>query len=108
MDASKGMDVDHINGNPLDNRKCNLRICSHCDNTKNVGFNKSNKCGYKGVYFAKWANQYRAEIQCDGKRVKLGYFRTAEEAYKAYCDAARELHGAFANTGKRSTDKQGV
>jgi len=96
MDAPIGYDVDHVNGNALDNRRSNLRICSHAENTRNAPRRKTNASGYKGVYWASWASKYRAEIQHSGSRIKIGYFDTADQAYKAYCDAARELHGDFA------------
>jgi hypothetical protein len=96
LNAESGMEVDHINCNTLDNRKENLRICTHEQNTQNTKIHKDNKSGYKGVYYAKWAHKYRAEIQHFGKRVKLGYFDTAENAWLAYCKASKDFHGEYA------------
>jgi hypothetical protein len=89
-----GVYVDHINGNGLDNRRSNLRICSHSENMKNCKRYTSNKSGYKGVGFhnGKW----RARINIDRKSIFLGHFSTAEEAHAAYCEAAKRLYGEFA------------
>jgi len=91
--------VDHINGNTLDNRKCNLRICTQAENSKNKRINKNNTSGYKGVFYYKRYNKWTSIIMVNGKKKGLGYFDTPEEAYAAYCKAAKELHGEFANTG---------
>jgi hypothetical protein len=87
--------VDHINGNTLDNRRSNLRICGHSGSTKNRGTFKTNKLQMKGVY-QRSAGKYRAQIQVDGKKIMLGQYDTAEEAYQAYCEAAVKYHGEFA------------
>lgn len=95
MNPKKGMVVDHINGNTLDNRRCNLRICTQADNAKNSKTPKSNTSGYKGIV-KKSSTRWQAIITSDGKRINLGSFPTPEEAYAAYCKAALELHGEFA------------
>ena len=96
MDAPKGMHVDHINGNPLDNRKSNLRICTHAENQRNRGANKNNTSGYKGVHWSKTTKKWRAEIRHDNKSIHMGYFKTPEEAARAYDKKAKELHGEYA------------
>jgi hypothetical protein len=88
--------VDHKNGNSLDNRKCNLRIATHGQNTKNAKLNKRSTSGHKGVTWHKPGNKWRAQIQNNGKKMHLGYFNTKEEAAKAYNIAALELFGEFA------------
>ena len=85
--------VDHINGNPLDNRRENLRVCSQQENSCNRGKNSNNKSGYKGVSWNKQCEKWRAAI--NGKHI--GIFDTPEEAHQAYCEAARELHNEFAH-----------
>lgn len=96
LNAPKGLEVDHINGNPLDNRKSNLRLCTHQQNCSNhKGYSK-----HKGVYKIKnrpLNNPYVAQIMVDGKHVHIGYFRTLEEAMKARDKKAKEILGPFAN-----------
>lgn len=82
--------VDHINGNPLDNRKVNLRICSQSENTLNKSFTSNNTSGFIGVSYRSDRNRYDPEIRISGNRCHLGYTATLEEAvYKRY--AAEEL-----------------
>lgn len=88
--------VDHVNGNGLDNRRVNLRNCLHLQNGKNRRIGNNNKSGYKGVCFDKKACKYKSEIKADEKRVWLGYFNSPIEAAKAYNAKALELHGEFA------------
>ena len=88
--------IDHINGDTLDNRMCNLRICTHAENMRNRGKNKNSTSGYKGVHFYKAYQKWQSNIMHERKRVCLGYFDTAEEAAKAYNEAASKLHGEFA------------
>lgn len=94
--AQKGDIVDHINGDKLDNRRSNLRICTNAQNLMNRGFNKNNKSGYKGVSFQKSANKWEAKIMVDKRSYYLGLFMTKEAAAKAYNIAAKKLHGEFA------------
>jgi hypothetical protein len=95
LDPPDGLDVDHINGDGLDNRR------SKAENNWNTGKQRSAKVaqptsGFKGVYLRRDRNRWRATISANGKRISLGYFATAEEAARAYNQAAPELHGAFA------------
>lgn len=89
MDAPKGMDVDHINGNKLDNRKANLRVCTRSDNLHNSP-NKSPKSKLQGAYRelnrgdgCKWFST----ISVRGKTKRLGRYTTAEKAHEAYAIA---------------------
>ncbi len=88
--------VDHINGDPLDNTRANLRACSIADNAKNQRVSRKNSTGFKGVARFKRDNCYRAYISQGGKQRHLGYFDTAQEAACAYDAAARTLFGPFA------------
>lgn len=88
-------EVDHKNGNTLDNRKQNLRVCSHSQNSKNAKRSKNNKTGYKGVSWHKRDCCYQARIGVNMKRVHLGYYNTPEEAYAAYCEASKKYHGEY-------------
>lgn len=92
----EGLFVDHINGNGLDNRRSNLRICTHAENMRNRKTHSNNKSGYKGVYFDKDGSRWRAQIRAEGKKHSLGSFDTPEKAYEAYLSASKELHGEFA------------
>lgn len=88
--------VDHINRDGLDNRKENLRPANNSKNQQNRGVQKNNTSGHKGVSFKKSRNRFRSQIRLDGKFIFLGYFKTAEEASKAYIEAAKKLYGGFA------------
>ena len=86
--------VDHINNNPLDNRRENLRLCTTQQNSHNRGPTQANKSGYKGVCWhpqGKWM----AYIFVDGKNITLGYFDDPEEAACARDDTVREHQPEF-------------
>lgn len=95
MDCTSNMEVDHINGNPLDNRKSNLRICNHQQNIMNIGMYKHNKSGHKGVSWFKTRNKWRAVITYDGKQIHLGYYDNLEEAVEARKQAEIEYFGKY-------------
>jgi hypothetical protein len=87
--------IDHINGNKLDNQKKNLRICTNAQNQWNSQRSATNKSGYKGVskgYGGKW----RAAIRVLGKEKWIGNYETPQEASEAYKNAALSMHGEFA------------
>lgn len=88
--------VDHINGNSLDCRKENLRVCSQADNARNRGIGSNNKSGYKGVFLAQ-GKYWAASIVKDRKKIHIGYYKTPELAALAYNKKATELYGEFAN-----------
>lgn len=92
--------VDHINGNTLDNRLSNLRVCEHKENRRNSKINLNNSTGYKGVDFVKSKNKYRARIKYNYKEIHLGMFNNAKEAASAYNKAAFKYFGKFANINK--------
>lgn len=89
--------VDHIDGNPLNNQKKNLRICSKLDNTRNRRKYISNTSGYKGVHFQKANSKWEASIQINNKNIHIGYFETSEEAATAYDEASKKYHGKFSS-----------
>jgi len=88
--------VDHINGNPSDNRLVNLRWCSHMENMANQKKKKASKNPYKGVSFRKDRNKWRAYIVKNYKQISLGMFDTAEQARDAYNKGALKYHKNFA------------
>jgi hypothetical protein len=98
MNAPDNMVVDHINGNPLDNRKCNLRICSQRENMLNRNLNRNNKSGYKGVSWSKRDNKWLSELQTNNKSYYLGIYKDKIEAAKAYDKKAIEFFGEYAKT----------
>jgi hypothetical protein len=93
----QGMQGDHINGDGLDNRRCNLRVCTHGQNQQNRGPCKNNKSGYKGVYWNKADKTWVAQIRADRKRYYLGSFDSAQSADKAYRAKSLLLHGTFSS-----------
>lgn len=95
MSAKAGETVDHINGNPLDNRKSNLRVCTQSDNLCNTAIRKDNKSGVKGVSWAKHVKKWCAQIKYQGEKFHLGYFNNVDEAATAYQKAALKLHKEF-------------
>ena len=95
----KGMQLDHKCHNPACVNPNHLRIASNADNQHNVGLKQNNTSGYKGVSFNKKLNKWVASIRSNLENHYLGYFATPEEAHLAYCEAAKRLHGEFANFG---------
>lgn len=87
INCPEGLTVDHINHNPLDNRRCNLRICTQFENNKNK---KSNTSGHVGVYFYKQAKKWRAYITYKRKMISLGLFENIEDAIKARLEAEKK------------------
>jgi hypothetical protein len=87
--------VDHIFGNKLDNRKSQLRFCTNQQNQFNKSKNKNNKSGYKGVYWRSDRKRWVALISINGKDKRLGSFKNKLDAAIAYDNYAKEVHGEF-------------
>ena len=98
LDRNDKRVADHINRNTLDNRRSNLRACTNAQNRWNSPVNRASKSGLKGVFYSPLHGTekcWRAQIWANSKRINLGRFHTSEEAYAAYCKAARQYHGEF-------------
>lgn len=92
MDAPKGLDVDHINGNKLDNRKSNLRIVTRGQNNQNQNpIRNKTKSGIRGVAWFERDSKWRAYVSYKGKQLHLGYFDSKEEAAKVASSARKKL-----------------
>ena len=92
--AKKGQHVDHINGNTLDNRRENLRLCTHAENMRNRDGSRFSASGVKGVH--KDGDRWRATLEVNGQRLFLGHYDDIELAAAAYRAAATYHHGRFA------------
>ena len=96
METPKGYEVDHIDMNPLNNCRSNLRICTHQQNQCNQNLQKNNTSGVIGVRFYKPRNKYVARIKYWGKDIHLGYYINKTEAMQARNEGAKLLFGEFA------------
>lgn len=90
---------DHVNGQPLDNRRSNLRIATSFENQHNRRIRRDSTSGFKGVFKVKDYDYWKAEIVVNGIWIYLGVHPTPEEAHAAYCEAAKRYCGEFANPG---------
>ncbi len=97
MNADKGKFVDHINGNKLDNRKCNLRFATVSQNRANSKISPTaNKSGYKGVCWDTYTNKWRVSIKVDNKTRYQRYFINKTVAAKKYNELATYYFGQYA------------
>jgi hypothetical protein len=91
-----GIEIDHIDGNRLNNQKSNLRFATSSQNKMNRGARKDNKSGYKGVSWHKQRNKWTARIMVDGRYQHLGLFEDIADAIKKYNEYALKFFGEFA------------
>lgn len=89
-------EIDHINGNRMDNRIVNLRAATHSENQMNRGPQKNSNSGVKGVFYHSLSRKWQAQIKINGVQQHIGLFETIEGAAEAYRTAAEKLHGEFA------------
>lgn len=95
--TNPGQEVDHIDGNKLNNQKSNLRACTRSQNHANSRLQKNNKSGVKGVSFDSRHQKWHAHIKINGKQKNLGLFKDINDAAEAYRKAAVGAFGEFAN-----------
>jgi hypothetical protein len=91
-----GLLVDHINRNPLDNRKCNFRICTLVQNMMNKSPYKCTLSGYRGVTLNRQKQKWRANIRVNGKLIYLGDYECIDDAVEARKKAEDKYFGEFA------------
>ena len=87
--------IDHIDGNTLNNRKTNLRVCTVQQNGCNHKMSKKNTSGISGVYFSSKYNKWYAQITVNRKTISLGTYNTYEDAVQARKDAEDTYFGNF-------------
>ena len=90
------MDVDHADGNGLNNRRSNIRIATRSQNMHNKKMQRNNTSGFKGVHWDRNKKKWQANIKLNDKRHYIGLFNSAEEASEAYRAASEKLHLDFA------------
>lgn len=99
MDNPMGLEIDHIDGNGLNNQRSNLRICTHRQNLWNSRpYNKNTSSTLKGVHWCKARKRWIARVCINGKSTYIGSFLSEDEAGIARDRVARDLCGDFART----------
>lgn len=102
MNPQKGLEIDHIDNNGLNNQRINLRICTHSQNLMNQNKQRGRK--YKGV--SKFREGYRSYLKYEGRFISLGVYKTEKEAAKAYDKGAIKYFGDFANTNFKNKNRE--
>ena len=90
--------IDHINCNPADNRRSNLRICTQQQNICNSPIKSNNQSGFAGIYFDKSRNKWVTEIKCNYIKCYLGRYEKLEDACFVRYTAEKLLFKDFRNT----------
>ena len=97
--------IDHINGNPKDNRKRNLRIVTQSQNSMNASISKSNKSGVKGVSWSKSKKKWYATIGVNNKTINLGTYELFDDAVNARIDAEGKYFGEYSFLNRPTNDQ---
>jgi hypothetical protein len=97
----KGLQADHINGNRLDNRRCNLRVATSSQNNSNNSRRRIGLTGYRGVSWCRHREKYVARVQHKNKEFFLGSYSDPKSAHAAYVRMAKKLHQEFYNPGTK-------
>lgn len=106
LSAPDGVEVDHKNGDGLDNRRDNLRQAAHQQNLFNQQLSRANTSGFKGVSRSKNPDVWAARIKHNGVSISLGFFSSRETAAYAYDLAALDLFGSFARFNLLRLDEE--
>ena len=97
MNPSQGLEVDHIDGNPLNNSRTNLRLCTRSQNNANwKGKHRAGSSQYRGVCLRKDTLKWQVNIQIDKNPIAIGCFEDEKEAANAYDVVSKQLFGEFA------------
>lgn len=97
LSRNDGYIVDHIDRNPLNNKKSNLRLCTNMQNSRNRSLNNNSTSYYKGVCFDKDTESWKSQISINKKKVYIGRYNTAIEEAIEYDRCAASAFGDFAN-----------
>ena len=100
MNCPDDLLIDHINKNPLDNRRINLRICNKSQNAMNSKIASNNTSGFRGVKWYKPGQKWYVSIKVMRKDIYLGLFKNKKDGAIAYNKAAKEYYGEFAYLNK--------
>lgn len=95
MGEPQEMEIDHKDGNPLNNRRNNLRICTHSENMKNMKIRINSKTGIRGVCWCNRKNKWRSYITSNNTTIHIGYYDDIEEAKTHRLEKQKELHGEY-------------
>ena len=102
LGAPKGVEVDHRNGDGLDNTRSNIRIATHQQNMTNCRLRSNNTSGYIGVSFETGHQKWCASIRVNGRNIRLGCFDEKEDAAQARTAAAHQIRGEFVSRDEAS------
>ncbi len=100
LEVPTDCDVDHISGDKLDNRRGNLRVCTHQENMFNQKLRCNNSTGFYGVSYHKSANKFEAYIHVSGKKYYLGLYENIKDAADVRDAAAIQYFGEYANLNR--------
>ena len=108
IQCPKNMIVDHKDGNPLNNKRNNLRICTRAENNRNIALKHNNTSGVTGVDWIEKLHKWRARITYNYKSIHIGYYETINQAMQARVEAEEKYFGQFSRTNSRAEEADNV